>query len=510
MKNSIGRTGVLLAMLVVASTGVASAQKTHKTVFDVAKDLQNKPTAGTVIALDGLTVKFGNNNDTTNKKWWRSKANHTLNDNTYGSEATSYVWYYQFTKYLYSKKVATTDAEKTGKDAKGAQDFDGVNKNVYGNKEYVEALPVAGTFYTLTPKHDGELTVAFFLNTNDSKLDIATTADDADHPVFLVDNAQISSVSYISKKGNQKTKPGYAVVEKYSVNDQTSTGKGKHADKGNEHEFIDIPLTAGKTYYLFHNKGDLGLFGLVYTYTDNTGASTTLEWSEETNNTIEAQENVNVKITRTFVPDVWNTLCLPFDLSSTEVTTYFGSDAKLAEYSDFDGTTKTMTFVAPADGSIRAGRPYLLKLSAEKSNITFNDVNVIKSGTERTQTFYTGTGVEEDDVYGEAYSFGGTYNPKTLNIGSQYFLLNNHITRPADGQNKMKGFRAYFELPSTTTQAKASVLGEDIIIDSTTGIGEIRKDADTDTAIYNLSGQRVSVPLHPGIYIKGGRKFIVR
>lgn len=496
---------LILALLPLSAT----AQKVHKTVFDVAKDLQTKPTAGNSIALDGLTVQFGSYSDEGNEKWWRYKEPHTLNDETNGKSATSYVWDYQFKKYLYSKKVATTNALKTGTDAKGASDFKGNNENDYGNNWYVEALPQAGTFYAIRPKHDGTLTVAYFLNTNDKTLDIAQTADGLDHPVFLVDAEKLSNVEYTTDKGKKKEKDGYAVVEKYSVKDQTSTGKSKHADSGNEHEFIDIPLKEGKTYYLFHNKGDLGLFGLVYTYTDDIDATTTLQWSDEKDNTITAQENVNVKLSRTFVPNVWNTLCLPFDLSSSEVTTYFGSDAKLAEYSDFDTNTKTMTFEAPADGSIRAGRPYLLKVSAEKKDITFQDVNVIAQGTERVVTYYTGSEIE--DVDNDAYSFGGTYIPKELTIGSEYFLLNNAITKPASGQNKMKGFRAWFALPAGAKGSKASVFGEDIAVDEgTTGIATVRQSLPQEDAVYTLSGQRVpGTPAH-GIYIIGGKKVVVK
>lgn len=48
--------------------------------------------------------------------------------------------------------------------------------------------------------------------------------------------------------------------------------------------------------------------------------------------------------------------------------------------------------------------------------------------------------------------------------------------------------------------------------DKTTGIVRVRSAADSDEAVYNLQGRRMpaGAPLAPGIYVRGGKKFVVR
>ena len=82
----------------------------------------------------------------------------------------------------------------------------------------------------------------------------------------------------------------------------------------------------------------------------------------------------------------------------------------------------------------------------------------------------------------------------------------------------MKGLRAYFVFPNSSegiiTQAKLNI--DD---DSTTGIisinsiNAINANHSNETNIYTLSGQQVSKnqkALKPGIYIKHGKKIMVR
>lgn len=52
---------------------------------------------------------------------------------------------------------------------------------------------------------------------------------------------------------------------------------------------------------------------------------------------------------------------------------------------------------------------------------------------------------------------------------------------------------------------RLSYLGDDL-----GGIGEVTTDRQTDTRIYTLGGVEVKAPLQPGIYIRAGRKIVVR
>lgn len=79
----------------------------------------------------------------------------------------------------------------------------------------------------------------------------------------------------------------------------------------------------------------------------------------------------------------------------------------------------------------------------------------------------------------------------------------------ADGSgNKTKGFRAYFAIPNG---AAASALR--VVIDGTaTSIKNIDSEVvESNAPVYNLQGQRVDGNnLTPGIYVKAGKKFVVK
>ena len=96
------------------------------------------------------------------------------------------------------------------------------------------------------------------------------------------------------------------------------------------------------------------------------------------------------------------------------------------------------------------------------------------------------------------------------NIGDDYYAAflgaNNTIFKAAGGT--MKGFRAYFAIPKGTA---ASALR--VVIDGTaTSIKNIDSEVvESNAPVYNLQGQRVdgNNPT-PGIYVKAGKKFVVK
>ena len=97
------------------------------------------------------------------------------------------------------------------------------------------------------------------------------------------------------------------------------------------------------------------------------------------------------------------------------------------------------------------------------------------------------------------------------NIGDDYyaaFLGANNTIFKANVGGKMKGFRAYFAIPYGTS---ASALR--VVIDGTaTSIKSIDSEVvESNAPVYNLQGQRVDGNnLTPGIYVKAGKKFVVK
>ena len=203
-------------------------------------------------------------------------------------------------------------------------------------------------------------------------------------------------------------------------------------------------------------------------------------------------DNVDVTLLgRTIYNDGWNTLCLPFAVSKSQIDDVFGSGTKLTEYTgEADGTTMNFT---PAT-SIEAGKPYLIWPEKQNSrDLVFSDVDITETAP---QTVGTG------------YAFAGTFVTTALaSDGTNLFLTGaNQLAQPSAASATMKGYRAYFVVPSGTQNAKVN------FGDTTTGITSVNAVplASID-AWYTLSGQRLSgEPLHPGIYIHNNKKIAIK
>lgn len=199
--------------------------------------------------------------------------------------------------------------------------------------------------------------------------------------------------------------------------------------------------------------------------------------------------HATVRLHRTFSPDKWNTLALPF------AVTFEGG--KLRKYDNVDG--QTMKFVEAA--SVEPGVPYLFKPATVIENPTYTDVTLSK--TEARKVMHGSCG------------FAGTYSPYTMKTDKTERFLGegNKLywpdTTTSPDANKMKGLRAYFMVSETMTEAKVSIVGE------TTAIDNVATDHPTATAnahVYNLNGQFVGIGtagLPKGVYIVNGKKMVI-
>ncbi len=229
---------------------------------------------------------------------------------------------------------------------------------------------------------------------------------------------------------------------------------------------------------------------------------------ESAANTIEAKTGVNVTLKRSMVENEWNTICLPFDVTVKQAKAAFGEGVKIAQLDD-KSTGKTLSFKTV--DAIKATAPYLIKptIAAPTEGYKFEGVT-IKADDKGN--------VAPNPVMTEGlYGFVGVYNPvdATENIQSTVFNgdcyaaflgANNTIFKAAGGT--MKGFRAYFAIPNGTATSALRVN-----IDGTaTSIKSINSEVvESNAPVYNLQGQRVDGNnLTPGIYVKAGKKFVVK
>lgn len=234
----------------------------------------------------------------------------------------------------------------------------------------------------------------------------------------------------------------------------------------------------------------------------------TLDENSESN-TIEAKNGVNVTLKRTMVANEWNTICLPFDVSKEQAQTAFGEGVKIAQLDDKNSTGNTLKFVNMTDYGMEATVPYLIKPSKENTSneYVFENVNVVADDINKKYETTEGNLV-----------FKGIYNMMDItkdvvdNVKASYYAAflgdGNKIYKTNGSGNKTKGFRAYFAIPNG---AAASVLR--VVIDGTaTSIKNIDSEVvESNAPVYNLQGQRVNGNnLTPGIYVKAGKKFVVK
>lgn len=217
-------------------------------------------------------------------------------------------------------------------------------------------------------------------------------------------------------------------------------------------------------------------------------------------NTIEAKTGVNVTLNRPMKIGQWNTFCVPFSIDATQVTSQFGEGTQIAKFALSD--KKFIYF--ETTGIIEAGKAYLVKPTkvAATEGYTFSNVNI--TALEPTK---------EENVDNGAIDFRGIYNPTDITVGlpANTFAAGivGNVVKKAVSDSKMKGFRAFFIIPEGTGAQSSYMLK----IDGTaTSINSINgADVVVNAPVYNLQGQRVDGNnLTPGIYVKAGKKFVVK
>ncbi|MBO7558441.1 MAG: choice-of-anchor D domain-containing protein [Bacteroidaceae bacterium] len=188
----------------------------------------------------------------------------------------------------------------------------------------------------------------------------------------------------------------------------------------------------------------------------------------------------------------WNTICLPFALTSDILTQIFGEGWKAYEFSGYaDGALsfKPATMFA-------AGYPYIVYSKAPVANengFVVNNVNV--SADEPNADSYGGT------------TFQGTYSPIVApNMEGMYGVVpSTGKIQKGSAKASLKGLRAYFELPEGTTVKELGINYED----DATGISQFVATPENG-AIYDLNGNKVKNLVKGQVYIMNGQKVLIK
>lgn len=227
--------------------------------------------------------------------------------------------------------------------------------------------------------------------------------------------------------------------------------------------------------------------------------STPITLEEDANDTdtkIEANngKTQDVTLTRSLKAGAWNTICLPFDVTAEQVESVLKATGNVKEFDKEDKATATI-FFKPAT-EMKAGVPYLIKPTEDATVLNFKGVTINNVDKLNRKN-------------GNDYCICGVFGKyDMLTDGTELFLnAAGKFVAPAAATNTMKGFRAYFMVPSGSSAAAININ----IDGETTGINNIETEATVNGKVYNLNGQYVGNSLNglkKGIYVVNGKKVI--
>lgn len=212
-----------------------------------------------------------------------------------------------------------------------------------------------------------------------------------------------------------------------------------------------------------------------------------------------------------------NTICLPFAMNQNQITSIFGSNAKIYQISSFDKNDQSVAYGDKVT-STSANKPYVLEITEDDNDGDSLNSQIITEATpEKADDISTSIGEDTNPSY-----FVGEYSSSKRipreDDDFTYYVYDadkDGIFRivSTKGAN-VKPFRAYLKVRKSTSAAKPFYFFK-VNDNTTTAIDEVTTDTtwSSNAPVYNLQGQMVrrageTTSLPKGIYIQNGRKFI--
>ena len=216
--------------------------------------------------------------------------------------------------------------------------------------------------------------------------------------------------------------------------------------------------------------------------------------------------------------EYWNTFCVPFSLSASQIAAspLSGADIRTLDNAEFDEEDGTLTLnftpavsegtvneIAPVT-SIEAGKPYIIKWA---------------SGTNITDPVFTGVtidatthNVECDLGDGKSITFLGTYDYMSFTSENRSILFlgdNNTLYWPLSGAT-IGACRAYFKLKGLSAGDVSTTrlfFGDEEI----SGIITTDFTDRTDATWFTIDGKKLDkAPTRKGLYIRNGHKVVIK
>ena len=228
-------------------------------------------------------------------------------------------------------------------------------------------------------------------------------------------------------------------------------------------------------------------------------------------------EKANVAMKRKLTAGNWSTIVLPFTLTKEKAETVFGSDMQLAEFSGFSTEYSDdndvipdaiqihfSTYTMTARKNMTGGKLFLIKTAKDMESFEADEVTLANAVTD----------VSKADEWGTNGKFTGSL-VKTI-VPENGLFINDNKFWYSTGLTNIKAFRGWFELgavlnKNTDFSAKIAFF----IDNEETSIEGLTKGARLDGTGYTLNGQLVGrnlsdKNLQKGVYIRNGKKFVVK
>ena len=210
----------------------------------------------------------------------------------------------------------------------------------------------------------------------------------------------------------------------------------------------------------------------------------------------------------------WQAIYLPFALRCDELK----NDFEIAFVNGVSQTDKdddgvidetVIEIIKMTEGTTTPNAPYLIRakttgkktFSAKSTTVEAAKVNSVDCSTTMAK-----------------FTITGTYNeiPSETMIANDYYGMGGGKLIKSDGSNGLKPFRWYMKVESRdyskydVNNAAKSITIKVIDEEEATGIAELQT-ANSNSSVYDINGRKVNEnSLKPGIYIKNGRKFVVK
>ena len=239
-------------------------------------------------------------------------------------------------------------------------------------------------------------------------------------------------------------------------------------------------------------------------------ADTRMPLSEDVALPITKVENVDVRVKRSIVAGVWNTICLPFAMTAAQVKTAFGNGVQLASFKGWETTSYNdnddatgISVSFKEETAIAANTPYIIKTDENITEFTVDGVTI-----DPDEEPATTVGKKNKGTFG---SFTGTYTAGTV-IDEECLFLSDNSFWYSTGQTTTKGYRAYFYFQDVLdSYGKNTNARMKIVLNETTGIEGMRagKNEGMRNEWYTLDGRMLQgEPTMKGAYVNNGRVII--